>query len=225
MPHCKGVKYPIFKALATKSVTLNRASESKRHMKFDANKRGDEKFSYIACVFGGFGRHPKRYAGSICKFVRFISVIVFLVIAQGHAFARPHWTRFVATAYSVSGETKSQAVTQEGRTIAADPRVLPIGTVVEVRNAGPYSGQYVVQDTGPRIVGRKIDIYIAHVREAIRFGMRRVRVRIVKAAPETPKEQRRAAIQARIAPKPPKSDRVSEYYQYPPSEGDTAGIE
>jgi len=160
----------------------------------------------------------------LCKSWRYVCIVVVLVVAQGHAFALPNWTRFVATAYSVSGETKSQTVTQEGRTVAADPRVLPIGTVIEVRNAGPYSGQYVVQDTGAKIVGHKIDIYIARTREAIKFGVRKVRVRVVKRAPATPEGQRRAAAQVSLAPKPPKDERVSSYYQYQ-SEGETASVQ
>jgi 3D (Asp-Asp-Asp) domain-containing protein len=159
-----------------------------------------------------------------CKSWRYLCIVIVLVIAQGHAFGLPNWTRFVATAYSVTGETKSQSITQEGRTVAADPRVLPIGTVIEIRNAGPYSGQYVVQDTGTKIVGRKIDIYIARTREAIKFGVRKVRVRILKPAPETPEGQRRAAAEVSIAPKPPKDERVSSYYQYQ-SEGETASVE
>jgi 3D (Asp-Asp-Asp) domain-containing protein len=146
-------------------------------------------------------------------------------VAQGHAFGRAKWTRFIATAYSVSGETKSQTITEEGRTIAADPNVLPIGTVVEIRDAGPYSGEYVVQDTGEKIVGRKIDIYIARTHEAMQFGVRTVELRVIKPAPETPGAQRRAAAEVSIAPKPPKSDRVSDYYQYPPAQGETASVQ
>jgi 3D (Asp-Asp-Asp) domain-containing protein len=147
---------------------------------------------------------------------------LFLAVAlfQGRAYARsPHipWMRFTATAYSVSGETKAQTITEEGRTLAADPQVLPIGTVVEIRDAGPYSGQYVVSDTGEKIVGRKLDIYIASTHEAIQFGRRHVKVRILKHAPITPSAQRKAAAEVLIAPKPPKDERVSIYYQYPSS--------
>jgi 3D (Asp-Asp-Asp) domain-containing protein len=145
------------------------------------------------------------------------------IVAQGHAFAWVQWQRFVATAYSVSGETKSQTFTEEGRTVAADPNVLPIGTVIEVRNAGPYSGQYVVQDTGEKIVGRKIDIFISRTAEAKRFGRRNVHVRVLKLAPETSAEQRRAAAEENIAPKPPKEERISEYYQYPAA-SETASV-
>jgi 3D (Asp-Asp-Asp) domain-containing protein len=142
------------------------------------------------------------------------------ILFQGHAYAhigweRGKWTKFIATAYSISGETKAQTFTQEGRTLAADPRILPIGTIVEIRDAGPYSGQYVVCDTGRKIVGHKLDIFIASTHEAMQFGKRRVKVRILKPAPPTPQAQRDAAANAFITPKPPKDERLSVYYQYP----------
>jgi 3D (Asp-Asp-Asp) domain-containing protein len=170
-------------------------------------------------------------------FFRLLPVLLILAFCQGRAFARTPTVpraserslgRFVATAYSVSGETASQTITEEGRTLAADPNVLPIGTVVEVRHAGPYSGQYVVQDTGEKIVGRKVDIYIARTSEALQFGRRRVSIRILKPAPLKPSERRKAAAEAAIVPKPPKSERVSDYYQYAPNESassETASVE
>lgn len=194
-------------------------------MRLSANNAGDEKFTSVACVFGGLDLLQTRPSNSFGRLFRVIAVVTCLVVAQGHAFARTKLTPFVATAYSVSGETKSQAITEEGRTVAADPSVLPIGTVIEVRNAGPYSGQYVVQDTGEKIIGRRIDIYIARTHEAMQFGVRKVHVRVLKPAPANPSAQRRAAAEANIAPKPPKLDRLSVYYQYPPSEGETASVQ
>lgn len=139
--------------------------------------------------------------------LKLVFVVVALGLFQGHAEASRRWFRskwipFVATAYSTEGETASQTTTQPGRTVAADPDVLPIGTIIDVRNAGSYSGQYVVQDTGDKIVGRKIDIFIPTRAAAKEFGKKSVRVRIVKSAPETPKAQREAAADATLAPKP-----------------------
>mgnify|MGYP003693616699 CR=1 FL=1 len=39
--------------------------------------------------------------------------------------------------------------------IAADPRVLPLGTRVRLE-AGAYSGEYVVADTGGAVRGKKL---------------------------------------------------------------------
>jgi 3D (Asp-Asp-Asp) domain-containing protein len=113
---------------------------------------------------------------------------------------RSNWVPFVATAYSTGGETASETVTKAGRTVAADPSVLPIGTVIAVRNAGPYSGEYVVQDTGNKIVGDRIDIFIPSRAAAKEFGRKKVRVRVVRKAPVSPKAQREAAADAVIPP-------------------------
>ncbi|HXE11375.1 MAG TPA: 3D domain-containing protein [Bryobacteraceae bacterium] len=161
--------------------------------------------------------------------IRVFVLVLLWILFEGHAFAlfgweHGRWTKFVATAYSISGQTKAQTFTQEGRTLAADPRVLPIGTVVEIRNAGPYSGQYVVCDTGRKIVGHKLDIYIASTHEAMQFGRRKVKVRILKPAPPTPKAQRAAAANAFITPKPPKDERLSAYYQYPDETGEETSV-
>lgn len=173
---------------------------------------------YLWCA----GRPIKQIENSAFKGLRVALFLLIISLFQGHALARTRWLHFVATAYSVSGETASQTITEEGRTLAADPSVLPIGTVVEVRDAGPYSGEYVVQDTGEKIVGHKVDIYIAKTREALQFGKRNVRLRVIREAPPTPREQRRAAAEATIPPKPPKSERVDEYYSYPSDSGTVA---
>jgi rare lipoprotein A len=139
---------------------------------------------------------------------KLLLLVVMAGIFQGEAEASRRWFRskwipFTATAYCTPGETASQTMTEAGRTVAADPGVLPIGTVIEMKNAGAYSGQYVVQDTGDMIVGRRIDIFMESNAAAIKFGRKTVRVRVVKKAPETAKAQRKAAAGATIAPKPP----------------------
>ena len=79
---------------------------------------------------------------------------------------------FTATAYCLKGRTAMGHGVRRG-IIAADPRVLRLGSKVNL-NAGPYSGQYLVSDTGGRIKGKKIDIWVASCSEARRFGRRTV---------------------------------------------------
>ena len=86
---------------------------------------------------------------------------------------------FEATAYSVTGTTANGGTTTR-RTVAADPSILPAGTRIRVTGAGRYSGLYVVKDTGPKIAGRRIDIYIPSRSEAKRFGKRRVKVWVLR---------------------------------------------
>lgn len=91
----------------------------------------------------------------------------------------PNIRRFSATAYALEGLTKHGTPACKG-IVAADPNVLPIGTRIRVHGAGPYSGEYLVRDTGKTIRGNEIDIYMDDPAEAIRFGRKPVRVEVLK---------------------------------------------
>lgn len=98
------------------------------------------------------------------------------------AAASPAWAgsgAYTATAYAIEGRTASGSRARPG-VVAADPKVLPLGSRIEVSNAGRYSGEYVVEDTGPAVRGRTIDIYVPSVTEARRFGRRRVQVEVLR---------------------------------------------
>src|SRR5437870_177976 len=84
---------------------------------------------------------------------------------------------YTATAYSLPGRTASGKSVCRGL-IAADPRVLPLGTRVRVE-AGSWSGEYLVADTGGAVKGRRIDIWIPTSREARQFGRRTVKVAVL----------------------------------------------
>lgn len=81
---------------------------------------------------------------------------------------------FTATAYCLQGKTAMGHRVRRG-IIAADPRVLRLGSNINL-GAGSYSGQYLVSDTGGRIKGRKIDIWVPSCSEARRFGRRTVTI-------------------------------------------------
>jgi 3D (Asp-Asp-Asp) domain-containing protein len=85
---------------------------------------------------------------------------------------------FVATAYSIKNLTACGVMVRPG-IIAADPRVLPLGSIVKIE-AGKYSGTYRVLDTGPAIRGRRLDIYMTCRGEAITFGRRKVQLEILR---------------------------------------------
>lgn len=90
----------------------------------------------------------------------------------------PQLLDFEATAYSIEGHTSSGEHSHEG-VVAADPTVLPLGSRIRVSDAGPYSREYEVADTGRKVRGRKIDIYLADDAEAKRFGRKNVKVEIL----------------------------------------------
>lgn len=85
---------------------------------------------------------------------------------------------YSATAYSLRGRTASGKPVARG-VIAADPRVLPIGTRVRVE-AGAWSGEYIVADTGGAVKGRRIDIWTPTSGEAMRFGRRAVKLTVLE---------------------------------------------
>ena len=81
---------------------------------------------------------------------------------------------FSASAYCFSGRTAMGHAVRRGL-IAADPRVLKLGSMVYV-DAGPWSGTYLVSDTGGAIKGKRIDIWVPNCSEARRFGRRSVQI-------------------------------------------------
>lgn len=85
---------------------------------------------------------------------------------------------FTATAYSLRGRTATGAAPTQG-IIAADPRVLPLGSRVRIE-AGSYSGEYVVADTGGAVRGKRIDIWTPSTRDAMRFGKRAIKLTVLQ---------------------------------------------
>lgn len=87
--------------------------------------------------------------------------------------------RFVATAYC-KGQTTASGVGVTSGIAAADPTLLPEGSVIEIGGAPDragslpdrYRGIYTVMDTGPAVKGRHVDLYIWSCNEALAFGRR-----------------------------------------------------
>lgn len=87
---------------------------------------------------------------------------------------------FAATAYCKGSTTASGATVQTG-IAAADPALLPIGSVIDVSAPDPkYSGIYTVMDTGPAVRGRLIDVYMWSCYEALDFGRMPVQLTVLR---------------------------------------------
>ena len=84
---------------------------------------------------------------------------------------------FRATAYCLKGRTANGGSVRRG-IVAADPRILPLGTRIQI-NAGSYSGTYTVADTGGAVRGRVLDVWVPSCSEANRFGRKNVKVSIL----------------------------------------------
>lgn len=95
--------------------------------------------------------------------------------------------RFVATAYC-KGQTTASGVGVTTGIAAADPKLLPEGSVIEIeglrgmRSPLPdrYRGIYTVMDTGPAVNGRHIDLYLWSCNEALSFGRRDAVINVLR---------------------------------------------
>lgn len=80
-----------------------------------------------------------------------------------------------ASYYTWTGcRTASGTWPQEGRTVAVDPCVIPLGTRLTIDGVGGY----VAEDTGPLIKGMRLDIYLNSYEDCMRRGRRTVTVEI-----------------------------------------------
>lgn len=73
------------------------------------------------------------------------------------------------------GPTASGVMPQAGRTIAVDPKVIPLGTKVIIDGH-----TYVAEDTGSAIKGKKIDMYFSSHSQAMAWGVKHKNVSIAK---------------------------------------------
>lgn len=64
-------------------------------------------------------------------------------------------------------QTKSQTVAEEGRTIAVDPDIIPLGSKVKINGK-----VYTAEDIGAKVKGKVIDIYFDTHAEVEAFGVR-----------------------------------------------------
>jgi 3D (Asp-Asp-Asp) domain-containing protein len=103
---------------------------------------------------------------------------------------------FIATAHSVEGTGASGKWSHPG-SVAADRNALPLNSRIRIYGAGRYSGDYTVEDTGGKVDGRHLDIYMPSRAEAKKFGRKRVKVVVLKygddgASPPDPQQKAEA---------------------------------
>jgi 3D (Asp-Asp-Asp) domain-containing protein len=116
--------------------------------------------------------------GSVAVVLTQIAVVAPLVLAAAPPRAG-ETIRVTATAYCQDGKTKSGATTRAG-IVAADPSVLPVGSVLRVESPAAYAGIYTVLDTGGVVDGRKIDIFMPDCARAKKFGRQTLRIRVLR---------------------------------------------
>ncbi|TDF94534.1 LysM peptidoglycan-binding domain-containing protein [Paenibacillus piri] len=67
------------------------------------------------------------------------------------------------------GITYSGSKAEEGRTIAVDPAIIPLGSTVYIDGVGIRTAE----DTGSAVRGARIDVFMDDVSQAIHFGVKR----------------------------------------------------
>jgi 3D (Asp-Asp-Asp) domain-containing protein len=90
-------------------------------------------------------------------------------------------TDFIATAYCKGLITKSGVGVQAG-IAAADPTLLPVGSVVQIEDGVQerHRGIYTVMDTGGKVLGKHVDLYMWSCNEAINFGRRNITLTVLR---------------------------------------------
>lgn len=87
---------------------------------------------------------------------------------------------FTATAYC-KGTTTAAGVAVRRGIAAADPKLLPAGSVVSLATGdAEFDGVYTVLDTGPAVKGRLLDLYVWSCHEALAFGRKSVQVTVLR---------------------------------------------
>lgn len=124
------------------------------------------------------------------KCLRFIFSLILLVCVVFCCYAQTNdkLMTFRSTCYCHGGKeckVKSKGITAIGSkvrrgTLAADPSVLKMRTVVEIIEPKTYAGIYKVEDTGKLIKKNRLDLWAPTQKECVQFGVKRVVLRIVK---------------------------------------------
>ena len=87
---------------------------------------------------------------------------------------------FTATAYCKGTTTASGVVARTG-VAASDPALLPVGSVVNITTGNTkYNGVYTIMDTGPKVQGRIIDVYMWSCHEALAFGRQQIELTVLR---------------------------------------------
>lgn len=89
--------------------------------------------------------------------------------------AEPYVLSLEATAYTHTGKRTFTETWPKVGTVAVDPEYIPLGTRLYVEGYG----EAVAEDTGRLIKGWKIDLFMETREEALQFGRRQVRVRVL----------------------------------------------
>jgi 3D (Asp-Asp-Asp) domain-containing protein len=90
---------------------------------------------------------------------------------------RPALGRFKLTAYSGPQLGQAYPITatgthaRAGRTVAVDPKVIPLGSRIYIEGVG----ERIAEDVGGGVRGQHVDVYLPSIPQAVKFGVKRGR--------------------------------------------------
>src|SRR6476620_3488082 len=87
------------------------------------------------------------------------------------------------TSYCLRGTTRRGRYVRPG-IIAADPRFFPLSRYVELYVGRKYYGRFLVDDTGRKIKGNHIDVWLPSCSDSRKFGARRGTAVLLARTPE-----------------------------------------
>jgi 3D (Asp-Asp-Asp) domain-containing protein len=113
--------------------------------------------------------------------MRRVALALLLLLCWPHPITADHLQSVVprviemtATAYCPTGyPTRSGRMPQVGRTVAVDTSIIPLGSRVRVNGR-----EYVAEDTGRLVKGRRLDLFVGSREEAKDFGVQLVTVEV-----------------------------------------------
>lgn len=124
-------------------------------------------------------RHSHRRQNVVAQATAHRAVVV---LGGSDKFRAARLGTFAITAYTHYrnrrggvNKTATGVFPQVGRTVAVDPRVIPLGSRIHIAGVG----ERIAEDTGRKIKGRKLDLFLPSVRECRQFGVRRHEVHLL----------------------------------------------
>ena len=131
---------------------------------------------FICLLYCGYQRHVRITDTTNMVFPVAASSVELLEANYEQEFSE--LTDFQATAYCDTGITRSGAETRHGY-VAADPGVIPLGSMIYIESP-LMGGVYQVMDTGSKVKGRIVDIFLPGYERCMIFGRRMVKVKVLR---------------------------------------------
>ena len=103
------------------------------------------------------------------------------LLARGPRYGEP--VPVLLTSYCLSGTTRRGRYVRAG-IVASDPKFFPLSRYIELYVGKRYYGRFLVDDTGRRIRGAHLDVWLSSCKDAKRFGVKRGTAMLVPRQPE-----------------------------------------